>query len=607
MEPRPQLSRITPFDRLPAETLARVAEAVDVLFFRRDQTVLTEQEAPDSLYVLTQGSVQVLAGGEVIARYGPEDCFDLEALLRRRSPGRIVAREDTVCLALPRAEFLYLLAECPEFADPLFAELAGRTAGSRPVDTHGELAGFMIAKIGDAYVHPPLQVTAASSIHEAARAMRDNRATSLLVVREDGEIGICSGTDLRNAVVIERRSPDAPVGDIASYGLVSLEEDDFLFNALLTMTRHSISRVVIRHDGAIRGVLEQVDLLSYLSNHSHLIAVQIERAGSREELAKASHELTRVIEALHGKGVKLRYIGQLLSELNKKLLGKLFTLIAPPELIDNACLVVMGSEGREEQILKTDQDNALLLRDGYTHPGLDAITQAFTEALVAFGYPPCPGNIMVSNPYWTKPLGAFKDEIFNWIKRPSEDGFMHFAIFFDAMPVAGDTALLDEAKRYLHQQLQSNSGFFAHFARATVSFETPLGFFQNFVTGKDGQHRDELDLKKGGIFPLTHGVRSLALEHRLEPTNTLERIEALEAKGVLTPARAAELTEALTMMSTLRLTTGLRKLKAGLPQDNFVNPNELNKLERELLRDSFKIVNEFKKFITFHFKLNLVT
>ena len=149
---------------------------------------------------------------------------------------------------------------------------------------------------------------------------------------------------------------------------------------------------MIRHDGAIRGVLEQVDLLSYLSNHSHLIAVQIERAGSREELAKASHELTRVIEALHGRAQKLRYIGQLLSELNKKLLGKLFTLIAPPELIDNACLVVMGSEGREEQIRRPIRTTRCCC-DGYTHPGLDAITQAFSEALAWLRLSALPGNI----------------------------------------------------------------------------------------------------------------------------------------------------------------------------------------------------------------------
>src|SRR4249919_1016588 len=178
---------------------------------------------------------------------------------------------------------------------------------------------------------------------------------------------------------------------------------------------------------------------------------------------------------------------------------------------------------------------------------------------------------------------------------------MQFAIFIDARAVAGDARLLDELRHYIFERLQSSTPFYARFARATEAFETPLGMFSNFVVGK-AEHRDALDLKKGGIFPLTHGVRSLALEYRIEATNTLERIAALQAKGVLTESFAVELGEALTMLATLRLTTGLRKVKAGLPQDNYVQPNKLNKLERELLRDSFKIVNEFKKFISFHFK-----
>ena len=94
------------------------------------------------------------------------------------------------------------------------------------------------------------------------------------------------------------------------------------------------------------------------------------------------------------------------------MLRKLFELLAPPELLDNSCLLVLGSEGREEQVLKTDQDNALILRDDFSHPDLERITAEFTASLLEFGYPPCPGNIMVSNPYWTKSVAAFKEELF---------------------------------------------------------------------------------------------------------------------------------------------------------------------------------------------------
>lgn len=212
---------------------------------------------------------------------------------------------------------------------------------------------------------------------------------------------------------------------------------------------------------------------------------------------------------------------------------------------------------------------------------------------------------MVSNPYWCKSLSDFKEEIYQWISEPSENAMMNLAIFYDACSVAGDTDLLREAKGYLFEKLQDNKAFFTNFAKPTLSFETPLGFFANFIVEKS-HHKNQLDLKKGGIFPLVQGVRSLALEHRLTMTNTIERIKTLQQLDVFEKQFSVELIEALAFLSTLRLQTGLHKLEHNEELDNYIAPNQLNKLERDLLRDSFKIVNEFKKFVTYHFKLNMV-
>lgn len=466
-----------------------------------------------------------------------------------------------------------------------------------------ELSAFTVAKIRDVYLRPPTYVTADATLHETAVAMKTHKTHSVLV-RHGDETGIVTTTDLREAALIERRSPDSPVGPFATYDLIEMGPNDFLFNALLRMTRHNINRLVIRDGPAIHGILEQIDLLSYLSNHSHLIAVQIGRANSKKELQWVSQDLVNLIRDLHRKGVKIRYIMELVSELNKQMLRKLFELLAPPELAENACLLVLGSEGRDEQVMKTDQDNALILRDGFSYPALEQITAEFTASLIEFGYPPCPGQIMVSNPYWAKSVNAFKEELFQWIVHPSAEGFMQFAIFCDAQAVAGDENLLRHVKDRMHRLLSDHQGFHSQFAKATVAFETPLGFFTNFVLEKN---RDELDIKKGGIFPIVHGVRSLALEYRLPQTNTLERITALGQRNLFQPTFATELSEAFNFMSTLRTQAGLQKTERGLPQDNYLNPKELNKLERELLRDSFKIVNEFKKFISYHFKLGMIS
>jgi CBS domain-containing protein len=615
------LARLPPFNRLSATELELIARELTVDCYPAGEVLVKAGETPACLYIIIEGAVyevdsdpSALGQGDpatsgnaplwcVVSLYAAEDTFDARALLEGASQHYFVVSEPTRCFLLPRPAFLRAVQNHSALATFYDQKISQRLATLRETGDNRDLSSFTLAKIQDAYIHPPVFVDAGSSIYDAALTMKEHKTNSVLV--QDGdELGIVTATDLREAAIIQRRSIDEPVGPLATYELISMEPSDFLFNALLRMTHYNINRLVIREGRTLHGILEQIDLLSYLSNHSHLIALQIERAQSREDLKRAGQDLVNVIRDLHAKGIKIRYIMQLVSELNKKLLRKLFDLLAPPELVADVCLLVLGSEGRQEQVLKTDQDNALILRDGVTHLDLERITGEFIEGLIDFGYPRCPGNIMVSNPYWTKSVAAFKDELFQWIVHPTQDSFLQFAIFFDAMAVAGDDNLLRHVKDHMYRLLGDHRAFYAQFAKATVAFETPIGFFTNFVVEK---HRDELDLKKGGIFPIVHGIRSLALEYRLPQTNTVDRIMALSQRNLFRSSFGIELIEVFTYLSTLRVKAGLNKIQQGLPQDNYLNPKELNKLERELLRDSFKIVNEFKKFITYHFKLGMIS
>jgi CBS domain-containing protein len=619
------LAHLSPFSQLPEPELERLAQDMTVGHYRAGEVLLKAGERPACLFIVIDGSIWEIDGevpasldpsasqpeaagaGErplmcVTSFYAAEDAFDTRALLEGASKRSFVVAEPARCFRLSREAFLQTVRGNPGFAHYYDLKISQRLAARPDPENMQEFSAFTVTKIRDIYIHRPTYVAADATIHETAVAMKAHKTNSVLV-RHGDNTGIVTATDLREAAIIERRSLDAPVGTLATYDLIGMEPDDFLFNALLRMTHHNVNRLVIREGATIHGILEQIDLLSHLSNHSHLIALQMERAHSRDELKWASRDLINVIRDLHAKGIKIRYIMQLVSELNKKMLRKLFELLAPPELLDNSCLLVLGSEGREEQVLKTDQDNALILRDDFSHPDLERITAEFTASLLEFGYPPCPGNIMVSNPYWTKSVAAFKEELFQWIVHPTNDSFLQFAIFCDARAVAGDENLLRHVKDRMYRLLGDHRSFYSQFAKTTVAFGTPLGFFTNFVLEKN---RDELDIKKGGIFPIVHGVRSLALEYRLPQTNTVDRITALSQRNLFQPSFGTELIEAFAFMSALRAQAGLRKIERELPQDNYMNPKELNKLERELLRDSLKIVNEFKKFITYHFKLGMI-
>jgi CBS domain-containing protein len=179
---------------------------------------------------------------------------------------------------------------------------------------------------------------------------------------------------------------------------------------------------------------------------------------------------------------------------------------------------------------------------------------------------------------------------------------MNVAIFYDAAPVIGDAGLLERAKQHLFDLLAGNDAFHARFARAIDLFDTPLGFFATFVTEK-GLHKDQLDLKKGGIFPLMHGVRALALQQRLIETNTIQRIRRLQALGVFDKVFAEQLAEAFGFLLGLRLTARLEKARLHQPMDNFISPDQVSKLERDLLKDSLQIVKKLKEVVRYRFRL----
>ncbi len=601
LEQKAFISHIPPFDKLQDSELQTVVDAMDIAYFKKGEHLIRQGTSPDALYIIIKGIVQETCDDEMVSVYVSQDSFDAISLLDGSSKNDFFAQEELICYVLPKPLFLNFIQNNDAVKAFYSQDLSKRLNSLIEQRNNTDTLSFMVAKIKDIYLQPPVFVAAESSVYDAVQIMTHQKS-SLILVKADQGIGIVTDKNIRDYVVLQRYPIDNSIAQIASYDLISLKRDDFLLHALLIMQRNSIKHLLIEQDNEIIGVLEQIDLLSYLSNHTRLVAVQIDRAQNKAQLKVASQNMTNMIKAFNANGIKIKYLMQWVTELNQQVFKKLYAFIAPPALLENSCLIVMGSEGRGEQILKTDQDNAIILRDGFVSEDLEKITQELTETLIDFGYPACLGKIMVNNEYWCRSLKEFKDKIFKWViefKSPLE-----LAIFCDAKAVAGDVSLLDEAKQYLFERLQDNQAFFSYFAKPTLAFETPLSLFATFIVDKYNQNK--LDIKKGGIFPIVHGVRSLALEHKITQMSTIERIKHLTEKGIFDKAFATDLIEAFDFMISLRLQFELEQMKQGEVYDNYIQPSKLNKLERDLLKDSLKIVNDFKKFINYHFKLSNV-
>ena len=264
----------------------------------------------------------------------------------------------------------------------------------------------------------------------------------------------------------------------------------------------------------------------------------------------------------------------------------------------------MGSEGRGEQILKTDQDNGLIIRDTVDAELARTVAEQFSATLTRLGYPPCPGNIMVSNAEWRKTLDEYKRMVAQWCRAPNPDSMMKLAIFVDAKAVAGDAAMLDEVKQYLQKIMVNDAGMLMTFARSVEMFDHhSRGFFSRLLSRDESE---KMDIKKMGIFPVVHGVRSLCLEARIEETNTFERLHKLVQMRILDPTLGKDTAEALSYLMDLRLKANLQALnQAGDKVPNQLDTANLSTLERDLLKDALHVVKRFKGMIHQHFHLGV--
>ena len=601
-----------PFDTLTPDEQAQVRSSAQLVRFAANAVLLTADSQASHAWLLVEGHVQLVEAGEVIAVYGPDDVCGARAVLAGRACGLIVALDDVCAWQIPRGTLQALISANVSFSAWLFGDISQRLSASAERRDQREFLALMMARVRDAYIRKPVYVDGGLDVVSVCRLMAAQDLSDLLVRDSDGDgerIGMFTTTDLRDALLQPVPVSELPVRELASFELICVAPDAEVVEALLLMIRHGVQRVLVRErdadGGAIVGVLRQIDLMSFVSNHSHLIALQIQQAESRVELKQAALQMDGLVELLHSGGIRVEIICNLVRELNRQLFSRLWTMVAPAALVANSCLIVMGSEGRGEQILKTDQDNALLLRDGFEAPDIAQVTEHFTAALIEFGYPRCPGNIMLSNPLWCQPLAAFKQTLRGWMFGPESDGVMNLAIFFDAAAVAGDADLLLGARHFVDEFLVDNDAFFARFARAANQFSEPAGWWARLASLRS-QEEQAFDLKKLGTFPVVHGVRALALQHHITELGTVARLQLLADRQYLPAQMARDLTEALQFLMALKLDNHLRQRSTGQPADNLVRLPTLGTLERDLLKDTLEIIKRFRLHLQQHFRLDFL-
>lgn len=596
-----------PFDRLTHAEAVKLRDSLDIGYWGPGEIIIAQGKPAERLHVVIKGSVEERDGEEIEAVLGPKDSFDSRALVHGAAGSSFVAAEETLCYVAPKDVVLDLIRKNPGFAAFFYSELSRKlTSYTTPDESKGGVEQVLRARIKDARLHSATYIDGSATLAETGHIMRDKNQNALFV-RDGQRIGIVTGMNLSKAAVLQAKHLDTPIREVCHFNIQSVDADDFIFEALIKMTRHNKRRLAVTSEGNFVGILEDIDILGLVAGNSQLIPGRIDRAKSVEDLEMPALDIQDQIERLHRQQVKVEVIAEITSDLNRALFAKLYDLIAPPSIKAVGCLMVMGSEGRGEQTVRTDQDNGLLLAEPVPEEDLVKFRAEFTAALEKFGFPPCAGNVMVRNPQWSQTIGDFVRQIRGWVISPDEMSAMNLGIFYDAIAVTGRRELVDTAKAAMSEVMKGESAYLARFAKAIDQFEDASAGLFTALMATVGVASDAIHIKKSGIFPIVHGIRVISIDSGVVAASTAKRLDELGQRKVLGEDMVRDMKSALSYFMEVRLKTQLRAMRTGRHEEEaIVRLNDLSTSERDLLREALKVVKRFKEVMRSRYHLGML-
>lgn len=560
-----------PFDELEPEALALLARHLSVGYYPRGEAIVgPESGVVGRLYIVKQGAVRG-SGGLADVLLGPGEAFPIGALVGRRATVYVYrADADTFCWELPAARFHELhekSARWRRFATEYLSTLLERSHRALRVEAaEASLDGAgMLSPLQSVLRRSPVSCGADTPLGEAVKRMHAERVGSIVIVDAEGlPAGIFTTVDLLEAVAA-RVPLETRIAERMSERPVTLEEEATLADAALAMARHGFRHVVVTRDGRLAGVVSERDLFALQRLGLRRTAERIRGASELAHLVEAAADTRRLARHLLAQGVAAGPLTAMISALNDALTRRVIELAAARRALPGAwCWLALGSEGRMEQTLVTDQDNALIV-EGASPGDKGAFLEFAGEVnrdLDACGFPLCKGDIMARNPRWCLSLDEWRGVFAGWIDDTDPRALMEAAIFFDFRPLAGEARLAGELREAVLGRTRANRAFQRALAQAALESRPPLGLLADFSA-------DELDLKLAGSRPFVDAARVLALGAGSAETNTAARL--LEA-GEATAA------EAFHYVQTLRLRR----------ESNRVRVAELNDIDRRVLKGAFR-------------------
>ncbi len=600
-----------------------LSETVKILYFEEGETLFTLGDLPkDHFFVVKEGAIGLYTDGTegklLINICDEGELFGLRPLVEKDAYKlHAIAKEETMVYTISVAkitEFMATNTTLRQFIDASFkVNLAqGDSEFFRsPLQTSIKET-FFDHQLVD-FSKEPVVCTPKHSIQEAALMMEAKRVGSIIVVDKDCPIGIITDKDLRLKVATGKSTIVEPVTAIMSSPVISAQPTITVAEAQIKMLKHKITHLCITQNGEpdteLVGILSEHDIVALRGNNPYSLLKEIRRASSIESLAEIRERLGVLIQKYMGQEATMEFLTQVTGAINDALTDKLISLClasqpTPPPV--PFAWMALGSQGRDEQLLLTDQDNALVYDDvseefeAETKAYFETLAEKVVDGLNVMGYEYCPAEMMASNPKWCLSLSQWKRQFEHWIKQPDEDTIMLCTIFFDFKRVYGEKRLTEDLAAHIFESIGSFDLFLHYLARNAVQNPAPIGFFRQFIVEKDAEHKNEFDLKARALMPLIDAARVLTLSHSIGGVNsTVERYRVLAEKEPHNKELFESCEEAFKELLRIRVEQGLRDDDSG----RYLDLERLNKFEKLQLRACFKPLKDIQEVLRVRFKL----
>ena len=623
------LKQYPPFDNLTFQELSEIATSIRVVNIEKHKTLFQINDVlHDSFYVVASGviNLSVIADAEetLLNKCIEGDVFGLRPFFAKNNYMMTAkAREESIIYAIPITTFRPFVANNPNVLDFLLQSFASNTSNPNDKEnTRGKLISdnvyYSEQQSGMQYFQSlsyntaPLRTSKTTIVQDIAQQMTNAITNSAIVCDNEYPIGIVTHTDMCTKIATGRFPVSATIDKIMSSPVVTVVENVSLAEAQLLMLKHNVTHLCVTQDGtdksAVKGIISEHDLIVAQASNPGVLIKEIKRSHSPKDLKLIRDRLTDIIQKSIHKNIPLSHINNIASEINLAIIKRaveisILDLGSPPARF---AWLSIGSQGRKEQLLLTDQDSILIFEDVTADKYRDVkdyflkLAKRTTAILEKVGYPPCPNGQMGSNMLWCKSLTDWSKQYSSWINTPGENSNNISSIFFDYEIAFGEAKIEEAIESVIFNNVKSNALFFDFLGNDALRNNSPLSFFKKFNVEEEGINKDKFDIKTKALMPLIDGARLFILSHNIKGVNnTYMRFKQL---AIINPKNAEiflNCAEAFLTLSKFRTLEGLKNDNSG----QFINLQELSKVDRDHLKNALAPMKELEELIKNKFQL----